>query len=369
MLYFCLVYLSSPPRFTLHTAPPPTVQATTPCPYFLASGTANSQQVAPRLSYAAPEVSAGSVAGGAPAGLNTSADMFSLGLLMAELFRGPTRPTGATDPILSCGDASPFRHRETLAQLGPAIQAMLPSLPPAAAQAVSSMLNPNPGMRPDPNQILSNPIFHQPGVSMLRRIDTLPVCGAHASLFPPRCLCWRLCTCTHMLPIPLTRVPIPGPQALAKRDPASVSSFLSGQLPQSLQSVEPPRLRRECVLPQVLGAGKANPALWPFVLPIVFSVVTDTAEPISAPQFTESFPTGTGIAEALISPGAPLMKLDPKQQRNPQVVNSDNQALLVCLQNSDSLMKLATREWLAEYLNPALLRALATPQVPRTSPT
>lgn len=43
--------------------------------------------------------------------------MFTLGLVMGELFRGPTRPTGATDPLLTCTENSPFGHRDAVVKV------------------------------------------------------------------------------------------------------------------------------------------------------------------------------------------------------------------------------------------------------------
>jgi hypothetical protein len=96
-----------------------TNEVSTPCPYFLSGdkNTASGVPVGPRLVYAAPELTNAAVPGGGPAGLTGTADIFSLGLILGECFRGPVgsqAETGAaTAPLLSgINEKSPFSHRE-----------------------------------------------------------------------------------------------------------------------------------------------------------------------------------------------------------------------------------------------------------------
>mmetsp|Transcript_14076 Transcript_14076/g.33365 ORF Transcript_14076/g.33365 Transcript_14076/m.33365 type:complete len:379 (-) Transcript_14076:73-1209(-) len=79
------------------------------CPYYL-PGDTNSDgsqgvPVAPWLVYAGPELTSGA-AGGDIAGLTPQADMYSLGLIIAEVFRAPKHPSagatrGASEPLLA----------------------------------------------------------------------------------------------------------------------------------------------------------------------------------------------------------------------------------------------------------------------------
>lgn len=134
------------------------------------------------------------------------------------------------------------------------LAASIGSKDPSVAQAVQALLSPNPAHRPDPSALLTNAMFHQTGVTTLRRLDTLPT--------------------------------------LAQRDPTGVSSFLSGQLPGALALVNPPRLRRTAVLTQLLACAKGSPALWPFVLPVVFAVLEDPETQVSKQMFREPYPQG-----------------------------------------------------------------------------
>jgi len=205
-------------------------EASTLCPYFLAgsfappvaptgsSGSGSSgdgasegfaQPVGPRLLYCAPELTAAAQAPGqAPEGLTPQADMFSVGLLLAEIFQAWSSPAaaaagtgvsgsgfgsgqassaalkrGKTSALLLAlendtnGNAANAHARAVAALLTPqGIQPVLQSLRsagicvnPGLGQTITSLLNPTPAHRPAANTLAANPIFHEAGVSCLRR--------------------------------------------------------------------------------------------------------------------------------------------------------------------------------------------------------
>ena len=213
-------------------------EASTLCPYFLAgsfapavtpqgssassssSGSSGggdgasdsfSQPVGPRLLYCAPELTAAAQAPGqAPEGLTPQADMFSVGLLLAEIFQGSSSAPaaaaaaarggsagfgssqassaalkrGKTSALLlalekdsSSGNAASAHAKAVAALLTPnGIQPVLQSfrsagicLNPGLGQTITSLLNPTPAHRPAANTLAANPIFHEAGVSCLRR--------------------------------------------------------------------------------------------------------------------------------------------------------------------------------------------------------
>jgi hypothetical protein len=86
---------------------------------FRSSFSSEGTPVAPRLVYGSPELTAASQAGGMPGGLTPQADIFSVGLLMAEVFKIPsvkpsTMPTSGGGSNYSSSAASRCRSKPLL---------------------------------------------------------------------------------------------------------------------------------------------------------------------------------------------------------------------------------------------------------------
>lgn len=164
--------------------------------------------------------------------------------------------------------------------------------------------------------------------------------------------------------------------SLAKRDPAAVASFVSGQLPTALPSVQPPRLRRSAVLAQVLSAAVEAPGLWPFALTLLFTVCEDSAVELDGERFSKAEPIGQGIAQKMAAaPQAPLNPGVLAAARSFRIASSQKpplppekqpppppewlpRALLVVCQKATVLVGLAKKEWVKDHLAPAVMVAL-----------
>jgi hypothetical protein len=202
-------------------------EASTLCPYFMAgdrSGEGTSHPpVGPRIAYASPEVTTASVAGGMPSGLSPQADMFSLGLLLTEVYRGPmAASTGGgsiagaarkkTAPILSGvedfkvggGLAQAVEHRTALSKLlgdagsggfgggggGGALMAEL-------MQQLQSCMCSNPGLGQTVGTLLNANPAHRPAANTVKPINfcylvllTLLLCVADARAAALSCFYW-----------------------------------------------------------------------------------------------------------------------------------------------------------------------------------
>ena len=125
----------------------------------------------------------------------------------------------------------------------------------------------------------------------------------------------------------------------------------------------------------MLAAAKEVPGLWPFALPLVFTVAEDPAADLHADRFSQPPPAGIGLAQALAAPGAPLSPAllvgarahrralasqppPPPDKLPPAPPDWLPRALLVVCTRASTLVGLARKEWVGAHLGPAVMVAL-----------
>tara|TARA_B100000513_G_scaffold185264_1_gene106322 strand:- start:40 stop:321 length:282 start_codon:yes stop_codon:yes gene_type:complete len=77
------------------------------------------------------------------------------------------------------------------------------------------------------------------------------------------------------------------------------------------------------VLTQVTATARAVPGLWPFVLPVFFTIVEDPEADVHADCFSSPPPKGMGLADLLVASAAPLNIRLLRESRSPQSVKKD----------------------------------------------
>ncbi|KEP63323.1 UNVERIFIED_CONTAM: SCY kinase-related protein (incomplete catalytic triad) [Hammondia hammondi] len=201
------------------------------------SGSAQAQvSVVPPLYYSAPELAASH-----PGKCSRASDIFSLGLLMAEVLGAGA---GSEARLLKTNEWDVSAHQaqcQRLLPLRPTMFANSPyfSMPSAAASLptlialLSSMLSPDPSQRPSIEQFLQSPFFQDMNMRALRFLESL-----------------------H------------------EKDESQKIQFLKGFLPllQQEEEFHHTNLLRNRVVGPLLDA-LAFPALYPFVLPNLFFVI------------------------------------------------------------------------------------------------
>ncbi|CBZ50123.1 deha2d02640p, related [Neospora caninum Liverpool] len=204
------------------------------------SGSAQAQvSVVPPLYYSAPELAASH-----PGKCCRASDVYSLGLLMAEVLLGPSAGSGCEARLLKTNEWDISAHQAQCHRLLPLRPNMFASSPyfsmPSAATSLptltallSSMLNPDPSQRPSIEQFLQSPFFQDMNMRALRFLE-----------------------------------------ALHEKDENQKIQFLNGFLPllQQQEEFHHSNLLRNRVIGPLLDA-LAFPALYPFVLPNLFFVI------------------------------------------------------------------------------------------------
>ncbi|EPT32102.1 SCY kinase-related protein (incomplete catalytic triad) [Toxoplasma gondii ME49] len=202
------------------------------------SGSAQAQvSVVPPLYYSAPELAASH-----PGKCCRASDIFSLGLLMAEVLLGAG--AGSEARLLKTNEWDVSAHQAQCQRLLPLRSTMFAnspyfSMPSAAASLptlialLSSMLSPDPSQRPSIEQFLQSPFFQDMNMRALRFLESL-----------------------H------------------EKDESQKIQFLKGFLPllQQQEEFHHTNLLRNRVVGPLLDA-LAFPALYPFVLPNLFFVI------------------------------------------------------------------------------------------------
>ena len=74
----------------------------------------------------------------------------------------------------------------------------------------------------------------------------------------------------------------------------------------------------------MVATAQAVPGLWPFILPVFFTILEDAEAGIYSDQFSDAPPKGMGLAEVLVAHNAPLNLRalnvhteSPRDQRGP----------------------------------------------------
>ncbi|RHY95335.1 hypothetical protein DYB35_008381 [Aphanomyces astaci] len=175
----------------------------------------------PQLEYCAPELIT------EPRSFNSSADMFSLGLLVLELF-SPPKPDGTHEPALGQLEGKVMTHGYKTQSLHPMTFNSL--VPVTLHNTIRTLLQLTPSGRPEARAFLSSPFFDSGLVKTLRTLQTL-----------------------------------------VEQDPASQAKFLQS-LPDILTGFSP-RVLRDMVLPG-LQSVVINPPVAPFVITPLLKVVS-----------------------------------------------------------------------------------------------
>ncbi|PFH35384.1 SCY kinase-related protein (incomplete catalytic triad) [Besnoitia besnoiti] len=203
-----------------------------------ASGSAHaSVSVVPPLYYSAPELAASQ-----PGKCCRASDIYSLGLLMAEVLLGPVPSSGAR--LLKTNEWDVNSHQAQCRRLLPLRPNMFASSPyfssssaagslPTLMALLSSMLNSDPSQRPTVEQFLQSPFFQDMNMRALRFLE-----------------------------------------ALHEKDESQEIQFLKGFLPllQQQEEFHHASLLRNRVLGPLLDA-LAFPPLYPYVLPNLCFVI------------------------------------------------------------------------------------------------
>lgn len=174
----------------------------------------------PPLEYCAPEVVT------EPRQFNSGADMFSLGLLVYELFV-PARADGGRNPVLDVRDANTMTHGYKVQSLHPI--AFPSSVPVPLQNTIRSLLDLDPAKRLEPRAFLASPFFDSGPIKTLRTL-----------------------------------------QSLVEQDPASQAKFLT-TLPAEIDGFSP-RVLRDMVIPG-LQSVVINKAVAPFVITPLLKIV------------------------------------------------------------------------------------------------
>ncbi|KAH9091922.1 hypothetical protein Ae201684P_011463 [Aphanomyces euteiches] len=175
----------------------------------------------PQLEYCAPELVT------EPRTFNSSADMFSLGLLVLELF-SPPKADGSHEPALGFLEGKVMTHGYKTQSLHPMTFNSL--VPVTLHNTIRSLLSLTPSGRPEARAFLSSPFFDSGLVKTLRTLQTL-----------------------------------------VEQDPASQAKFLQA-LPDLLTGFSP-RVLRDMVLPG-LQSVVINPPVAPFVITPLLKIVS-----------------------------------------------------------------------------------------------
>lgn len=174
----------------------------------------------PPLEYCAPELVT------EPRQFDSKADMFSLGLLVYELFV-PARADGRRNPVLDVHDGNKMTHGYKVQSLHPI--AFPNSVPTAFQNTIRSLLSLEPAKRPEARAFLASPFFDSGPVKTLRSL-----------------------------------------QSLVEQEPAAQAKFLTA-LPDAIDGFSP-RVLRDMVLPG-LQSVVINKAVAPFVITPLLKIV------------------------------------------------------------------------------------------------
>ncbi|GLD96522.1 hypothetical protein PINS_up005205 [Pythium insidiosum] len=174
----------------------------------------------PPLEYCAPELVT------EPRQFSSSADMFSLGLLVYELFV-PPRADGGRNPVLDVRDGNKMTHAYKVNSMHPIT--FPASVPVPLQNTIRSLLSVQPSQRPEARTFLASPFFDSGPIKTLRTL-----------------------------------------QSLVEQDPAAQAKFLNA-LPEAIEGFSP-RVLRDMVLPG-LQAVVINKAVAPFVITPLLKIV------------------------------------------------------------------------------------------------
>ncbi|DBA02167.1 TPA: hypothetical protein N0F65_004802, partial [Lagenidium giganteum] len=118
----------------------------------------------PPLEYCAPELVT------EPRLFNSSADMFSLGLLVFELFV-PPRADGGRNPVLDVRDGNKMTHGYKISTLHPIT--FPPQVPVALHNTIRALLSVQPTQRPEARTFLASQFFDSGPIKTLRTLQSL----------------------------------------------------------------------------------------------------------------------------------------------------------------------------------------------------
>ncbi|EGZ21089.1 hypothetical protein PHYSODRAFT_497445 [Phytophthora sojae] len=174
----------------------------------------------PPLEYCAPELVT------EPRQFDCKADMFSLGLLVYELFV-PARADGGRNPVLDVRDGNKMTHGYKVQSLHPI--SFPTSVPTALQNTIRSLLSVEPAKRPEARAFLASPFFDSGPIKTLRTL-----------------------------------------QSLVEQEPAAQAKFLT-TLPDAIDGFLP-RVLRDMVIPG-LQSVVINKAVAPFVITPLLKIV------------------------------------------------------------------------------------------------
>lgn len=174
----------------------------------------------PPLEYCAPEIVT------EPRQFTSSADMFSLGLLLYELFV-PPRADGGRNPVLDVRDGNKMTHGYKVQSLHPIT--FPSSVPVSLHNTIRQLLSLQPAQRPEARMFLASQFFDSGPIKTLRTL-----------------------------------------QSLVEQDPASQARFLT-TLPEEIEGFSP-RVLRDMVIPG-LQSVVINKAVAPFVITPLLKIV------------------------------------------------------------------------------------------------
>ncbi|KAF4316980.1 hypothetical protein BBO99_00005448 [Phytophthora kernoviae] len=174
----------------------------------------------PPLEYCAPELVT------EPRQFDSKADMFSLGLLVYEVFV-PPRADGGRNPVLDVHDGNKMTHGYKVQSLHPI--SFPTSVPTAFQNTIRSLLALEPGKRPEARAFLASPFFDSGPIKTLRTL-----------------------------------------QSLVEMEPAAQAKFLT-TLPEAIDGFSP-RVLRDMVIPG-LQSVVINKAVSPFVITPLLKIV------------------------------------------------------------------------------------------------
>ncbi|CAH1256604.1 SCYL2 [Branchiostoma lanceolatum] len=196
---------------------------------------------------------------------DTPGDLFSLGMLFYAIFN-----QGKT--IMDCGSSLPT-YKRNIEQLGSLRMSVLGSLPDPVRECVKLMLNVEPTVRPDADQMSKIPFFDDVGAMTLQYLDTL-----------------------------------------LQRDNLQKSQFFKG-LPKVMSKL-PKRVLLQRVLP-CLTQEFVNPDMIPFVLPNVLLIADDCSNEeytrLVLPQLKQVFKVSEPVQIVIIL----LQKMDLLLSKTP----------------------------------------------------
>jgi SCY1-like protein 2 len=257
-----------------------------PCPHFMAAGSRGISdgpwRLHPVLSFSSLEATAPPGSGG----VSPRSDLFALGALMFEVLTGASL-LGSSDSL----DA----HRINASMAQTRMSGSANALPPSALQLMLGLVNAQPLSRPPLQNVISNPIFHQPEVMALRSVDSIP-----------------------------------------HKPPAEAASILGGIRQQV--AAFPSRIQHESVLYNLLSSAKnyQEGRLWGAVLPLV----SDVLRLMNSAELSEQ-----GIQSKLI----PAM-----QREEPEALLELMRMMDLVLEKFSS-----SRAFMEEHVVPMVCRALA----------